>query len=283
MRRLIEILKISRPGFWPTHVWFYVLPFATINMFGSFKFWLGAFYVCFPMSLLLYGWNDIGDWKTDQDNPRKDSWLFGACPDQELRRMLPALIVMVQLPFVLLFWYLAGFKMLILFAGLIFANFAYNNLNFKSIAGIDLLNQSGYLLVFVLASWLCDVPQLNWAAMLFGALFAMQSHLFGQIMDIEQDQSSGRRSTAIMLGSRNAKRLLATIMSIEAMIAFSYFNGGYLGFFMLAGSLFFAADSFIGPEKYPLSFIRVFFIGWNIVVATTIHFIWKYGMFLLAA
>lgn len=283
MRQFLEIIKVSRPGFWPTHIWFYVLPFATIDMFGSLRFWLGAFYVCFPMSLLLYGWNDIGDWETDEKNPRKGTWLFGARPDETMRRKLPTIIAAVQIPFVLLFCILAGAKMLVLFAGLILANYTYNNLKFKSIAGIDLLNQCGYLLVFMLASWLCDVPQLNRPAMLFGALFAMQSQLFGQIMDIDQDQESGRKSTAILLGSVNSKRLLATLMSLEAIIAFQFFTGGYLGFFMLAGSLFFACDSFFGPRRYSLAFVRWFFVGWNLIVAVTIHFIWKHGVFQLAS
>ena len=61
LNQLLDIIKISRPGFWPTHVWFYLLPFAERNMFGSLPFWLGGIYVCFPLSLMLYGWNDIGD------------------------------------------------------------------------------------------------------------------------------------------------------------------------------------------------------------------------------
>ena len=60
-RGLIEIIKIARPGFWPTHLWFYLLPFAGRDMFGSFSFWVGAVYVCFPLGLLMYGWNDLGD------------------------------------------------------------------------------------------------------------------------------------------------------------------------------------------------------------------------------
>ena len=172
--------------------------------------------------------------------------------------------------------------MLAWFAGLLIANYCYNNLNFKSIAIADLFNQTGYLLVFVLASWLCYVPQLNWAAMCFGALFAMQSHLFGQIMDIEQDREAGRRSTAVWIGTRYAKFLLSAIMLAEACLAFAFFSGAYVGFFMLAGSIFFAIDAITGPPIYSLAFIRAFFIGWNVVVATTIHFIWKYGVFLLA-
>ncbi|MCA9606810.1 MAG: hypothetical protein KC619_14490, partial [Myxococcales bacterium] len=71
-------MKISRPGFWPTQLWFFLLPLGLRDMFGAPAFWLGCVYVCLPLGLLSYGWNDLGDYETDALNPRKDSWLFGA-------------------------------------------------------------------------------------------------------------------------------------------------------------------------------------------------------------
>jgi len=95
-RTLIDLVKISRPGFWLTALWFYLLPFAQRDMFESMGFWLGAIYVCFPLGLLIYGWNDLTDTQTDALNPRKDSWLFGARPDAEMIQRLPALILLVR-------------------------------------------------------------------------------------------------------------------------------------------------------------------------------------------
>src|SRR3989454_12143559 len=70
------------------------------------------------------------------------------------------------------------------------------------------LFRSGYLLVFVLASWLNHVSQVPWFTFLFGAMFAMHSHLFGEIMDLEPDRRAGRRTLAGVLGARPAKWLL---------------------------------------------------------------------------
>ena len=276
-----DVLKVSRPGFWPTHVWFYVLPFAERNMFGSWAFWIGACYVCLPLSLLLYGWNDVGDAETDAMNPRKDSWLFGARPDDQLRARLPLIIALVQLPFVAAFVCIAGFKMLGLMVLIVLANFLYNTAGFKKLPVLDLLNQVGYVLMFVLASWLCDVPQLNVPAIVFGALFAMQSHLFGQLMDLDEDRAALRRSTAIVIGVTAAKFLLAAIMLAAATIGLCFFRGYYVAIFMGAGSLFFFVDAIFGPDRYPLWFVKAFFVGWNCVVLVTIHLIWRYGFFLL--
>lgn len=250
-------------------------------MFGSPAFWVGCVYVCFPLGLLLYGWNDLGDVESDQLNERKDSWVFGARPDDDLRRALPYWIAGVQAPFLILMVALAGWKMLIWMAAVLLVNFTYNNLRFKSLPVVDLLNQVGYLLIFVLASWLCDVPQLSWPAMVFSSLFAMQSHLFGQLMDLDADGKAGRRSTAILLTVTPAKSLLVAIMMTEVIIAATYFRSTLVAWFMAAGATFFLLDTVFGPRRYPIWFTKTFFIAWNIVVLLTIHWVWRYGLFLL--
>lgn len=277
---LIGTIKVARPGFWPTHYWFYLLPFAGREMFGAPAFWIGSIYVCFPLGLLLYGWNDLGDVESDQNNPRKDSWIFGAKPNAEMRSRLPWIIVATQVPFLVLFVWLAGTKMIGWMLATVLVNAAYNTFGFKKLPVLDLLNQAGYLLIFVLASWLCEVPQLHAPVMIFSALFAMQSHLFGQLMDIDEDRNAGRRSTAILIGITKAKFLLVAIMLIEAAIAYQYFRFAFVSLFMIAGATFFLADAIWGPRRYPIAFTKAFFIAWNIVVIATMYFVWRYQVFL---
>ena len=274
-----EIIKTARPGFWPTHLWFYMLPFAGRDMFGSLPFWAGAFYVCFPLGLLTYGWNDLGDHETDRVNPRKNNWLFGALPNAQTRKRLPWIILATQLPFVFIFTWVAGPKMIGWFAGLITVNVCYNTLGFKRLPVIDLLNQVGYVLIFVLASWLCNVPQLNTPAIVFGAIFAIQSHLFGQLMDLDEDKLAGRKSTAVVIGVLPAKLLLVTIMLTLALIAYQYFQIPVVAIFMTLGAIFFFLDMCFGPRRYPVWFSTSFFIAWNLVVIVSVHFVWRYGIF----
>ncbi len=249
-------------------------------MFGSAPFWIGSVYVCFPLGLLIYGWNDIGDRQSDRDNPRKDSWLFGAKPSEEMCRRLPWIIAAVQVPFLLMFVAMAGPKMIGWMAAVVLVNATYNSFGFKKLPGLDLLNQVGYLLIFVLASWLCSVPQLNAPVMIFSTLFAMQSHLFGQLMDIDEDANARRRSTAILLGVRRSKFLMVAIMLAASLIAYQSFRFGVVALFMLAGATFFAADALVGPKRYPIVFSQWFFIAWNVVVIATMHFVWRYQIFL---
>ena len=89
--------------------------------------------------------------------------------------------------FVAVFTVLLGPKALAWFAVLVLATLVYNwpGIGLKARPGLDMAAQLGYLLVFVLSSWLNGVPQLPWFTFAFGALFAMHSHLFGEIMDVE--------------------------------------------------------------------------------------------------
>ena len=82
-------LKVSRPGLWFQTIWLYVLPLSAGADWRDPVLWLGLLWVCFPLSGLVYGWNDWVDWEIDQHNPRKDSWLFGArAPKETLGRLM---------------------------------------------------------------------------------------------------------------------------------------------------------------------------------------------------
>lgn len=280
------MIKAARPGFWPTHLWFFLLPFAKHDMFGSWRFFAGCFYVTFPLGLLIYGWNDIFDADTDRANARKDSWLFGACLDDASLARLPIWIVLSQLPFLALFTWAAGPAMVLWFLLMALANALYNQppFGFKNRPVVDVLNQLGYLLVFVLASWLCGVDQLNAPAMAFSGLFAMHCHVFGQLMDIDEDVAAGRRTTASVLGVRGGKLLIAGLMAVEAAIAYNFFAHAAVALFMLAGALAFLGDASFGfrARAYPPLFSKIFFVGWNAVVVVTAYLVWRTGVFMLA-
>jgi len=170
-------VKAARPGFWLTAIWFYLVPAGGRNVFHQPEFWLGLLYVTFPLGLLIYGWNDIVDFEVDRFNPRKGTYLFGARGTPERLARLPWRIALVQVPFAVLFTLLLGLKALAWLATLIVVATLYNcrPFAFKGRPGLDLLNQAGYLLVFVLASWLNHVSQVPWFTFLFGAMFAMHS------------------------------------------------------------------------------------------------------------
>ncbi len=256
-----------------------MLPLGQRNVFHSAVFWLGALYVSFPMGLLLYGWNDIVDYETDRLNPRKGTFLFGARGTPEQLRGLPLRIALAQAPFAVAFSLLAGAKMLVCFAGMIAAAALYNwpRYGFKSRPPLEILNQAGYLFVFLLSSWLNDVPLLPWATMLFGALFAMHSLLFGQVMDLEPDRAAGRRTTATVIGRVRAKLLMVALIVCEAVLVARFFSAKVLALFLLMSAAWFAVDATVlwRSRPYTNREMRFFMLAWNAVALVSMPWMWS--------
>ena len=278
LSELIFILQASRPGLWLTSIWFYMLPLGGRNLFGSAPFWLGVLYMTFPMGLLLYGWNDYVDFEVDRVNPRKGSFLFGARGSIEQLRRLPLLIVLVQLPFLVAFCYLRGYRMLLCFAGMTVAAAIYNwpHYGFKSRPPLEILNQAGYLFVFLLSTWANRVPGLRWPALLFGALFAMHSHVLGEIMDLEPDRSVGRRTTAVLIGRVAAKLLISAFLLVETILLYLFYRDLVWTGFLLASSIGFALDAtfFWRGRPYTSGQMRFAMLAWNLIALGSMPWVW---------
>ncbi|HEY6251502.1 MAG TPA: UbiA family prenyltransferase [Candidatus Angelobacter sp.] len=275
---LIFTLQASRPGLWLTSIWFYMMPLGGRQEFYSVPFWLGLVYMTFPMGLLLYGWNDYVDFDVDRVNPRKGSFLFGARGSIEQLRRLPSRIVLIQVAFLLVFCYLRGLRMLLCLAGMASAAAIYNwpRYGFKSRPPLEILNQSGYLFVFLLSSWVNRVPGLRWPALLFGALFAMHSHVFGEIMDLEPDRSVGRQTTAVAIGRVPAKLLIAAFLFAETVLLYVFFRDLALIGFLLASGLWFVLDATLlwRSRPYTPAQMRFAMLAWNAIALGSMPWVW---------
>ncbi len=134
LQQLAFVLKASRPGFWSTSIWSYLLTVAQQPVLDTGIFWLGVVYFSFPFGLLLYGWNDLGDRATDRINPRKGNYLYGARGNDTQLASLPLLVGLVQIPFLVVFSVRIGIlPVLLWFAALLMVNHLYNNSPFRFI------------------------------------------------------------------------------------------------------------------------------------------------------
>jgi lycopene elongase/hydratase (flavuxanthin-forming) len=275
---LVFLTQVSRPGLWTTTTLFYLMPLGHRLFFRSWIFWAGLFYVLVPLGLLLYGVNDIVDSEADAYNPRKGTFLFGSLGAHEQLAALHWKIVIAQLPFVILFLIRIGPKMLVWYAVLALAVTLYNSpgVAWKGRPPFDVLLQASYLLVFVLSSWLNHVPQLPWPTFVFGALFAMHSHVFGEVMDIVPDRRSGRRTTATQIGAVRAKFLIAALLCVETAIVFRFFHDAFIALFLAAGALVFVLDaSVLWKERlYTPAQMRAFMWAWNGAAVLGIYWNW---------
>jgi len=278
---LVFLLQVSRPGLWSTTSLFYLMPLGHADIFHSVKLLLGLVFVLFPLGFLLYGVNDIVDAESDSLNPRKGTFMFGSRGAQEQLAALKWQIAVVQVPFVAAFYYLIGPRILWWYAVLLLAVGLYNAPRFgwKGRPPFDVLIQASYLLVFVLSSWLNNVPQLPWQTFLFGALFAMHSHIFGEVMDIEPDRLTGRRTTATAIGRVRAKFLIAVFLLVETAFVQFYFRDWIITGFLAIGALWFLTDAtLVWKERaYSPREMRLFLWGWNAAALLGMFWDWTSG------
>jgi 4-hydroxybenzoate polyprenyltransferase len=280
------LIQVSRPGLWTTTTLFYLMPLGKSLDWHHAGFWFGLFYIVFPLSLLLYGVNDIVDAEGDRYNPRKGSYMFGSRGADQQLRSLRWQIAAWQVPFLGIFWIYAGWRIAFWFAAILLAVYVYNArpVALKGRPPFDVLIQASYLLIFILSSWINRVPQLPWQTFLFGALFAMHSHVFGEIMDIEPDEKSGRHTLATQIGRVRAKFFAASLLIVELFLILRYFNDAAIAIFLATGVIWFLADATLlwKNRPYSTSQMRLFLWGWNL--AAVLGILWNalHGSLLLA-
>jgi len=275
------LLQVSRPGLWSTTALFYLMPLGHADILHSGKLWLGLFFVLLPLGILLYGVNDIVDAEADLLNPRKGTFMFGSRGAREQLGALKWQIAVVQTPFVAAFYFFVGPRILWWYALLLLAVGLYNapGIGWKGRPPLDVLIQASYLLVFVLSSWLNNVLQLPWQTFLLGALFAMHSHIFGEVMDIEPDRLTGQRTTATVIGRVRAKFLIAAFLCVETTLVRNYFRDWIITGFLAFGALWFLSDATLlwKNRSYRPREMRLFLWGWNAAALLGMFWNWTHG------
>lgn len=280
LHRLLFILKASRPGLWFQTIWLYVLPVAAMAESDPVRFWAGMIFVTLPLSLLVYGWNDIVDRETDAQNPRKDSFLFGARGTAEQLAGLPLAIVLVNAPFFLAFILLAGWRMAMVLVGMVLVNWLYN-LPRRGLRGrppFELLNQLGYLLLLPFSILLNQAPMVPWQSVAYLVLFCTHAHLMGEIMDAEPDRRSGRRTTATVIGILPVKVIVLLMIVTEAWLIMRVFGDEVLGAFLLFGCAWLVFDIlYFRARSYSHRQFLVFGAALNVAGFASMAWVWYSG------
>lgn len=275
---LSALLKVARPGLWFQTLWLYALPLAAGADWSSPGPWLGLLYVTWPLSLLVYGWNDLVDVDIDAQNPRKDSWLFGARLSLPELRGVARLNIVVQALFAVAFALVAGPETLLTMAAIVAVNATYN----ARIGGLrgrppfDLINPLGYLLVVQLGVQVADVPPVPWQALVYLALFCLQAQLIGEVMDYWPDRASGRVTTATVIGVRPSKLVITGVVAIEAALLWFGFGDAVLAGTLALATLWLLADLLVLWRDRPYTRGEYTLAGVGMNVAGLISMAWVF-------
>ncbi len=270
-------LKISRPGLWFPTIWMYLVPHRLSDTFYNEPlFWLGLLFVTFPLNYLVYGLNDYNDVAADSFNKRKVNYLFGSKFTKEELTKLPQKITWVILPFIIFFTIIGGSKMLFLLFLMVLINIAYNFKPFriKERPPFEIFIQIGYILTAVFSIYLNNLEMLPWETFLYLILFAFQAHIAGEIMDIEPDLLAKKKTTATLLGRRNTKILMLTLLIFETYILYFWFHDLVLGSFLGVFSIWLMIDTFFIFKEKPYSLFQMKVFGFAMNLSAILSMIW---------
>ncbi len=255
----------------------YLVPFnLASNFWEEPQFWLGFFFVTFPLNFLVYGLNDFTDGKADSLNPRKGNYLFGAKLSKKELEPVFWQICAVILPFVALFSYLEGREMFLLLLFMIVVNIIYNFKPFrlKERPPFEIIIQVGYVFTALFSILLNNLEMLPWQTLLYLSLFAFQAHIAGEIMDIEPDRLVGKKTTAVLIGRKKAKLLMLFLLLFEAYILKFWFDDWVLSGFLAVFSLWLILDIFVFFKDRPYSVAQMKIFGIALNVSAILSMIW---------
>lgn len=206
-----RLLLASRPVSWINTAF----PFAAAMLLTTgaidARLVIGTIFFLVPYNLAMYGINDVFDYESDANNPRKGG-MEGALLPPSTHRATLLWSVGLAAPFVVALVALGGPASWAVLAVSLFAVVAYSakGLRFKEVPVLDSITSSThfvspavYGLVLAGADW---TPQL---VALLAAFFCwgMASHAFGAVQDVGPDREAGIGSIATALGARATVRL----------------------------------------------------------------------------
>jgi 4-hydroxybenzoate polyprenyltransferase len=113
-------------------------------------------------------------------------------------------------------------------------------------------------------------------------LFAVQSHLMGEVMDIEPDRQSGRKTTATELGMKKTKLIIIGIVLTEVLILTLCFQEFIFGGMLALALVWLVLDLFFifKTNRYTVPQMQLFGLTSNIVALASMAYVWYSGCLL---
>jgi len=242
MTKIKYLLLASRPISWVNTAY----PFAagylmTVRAVDPILI-IGTFFFLIPYNLLMYGINDVFDYESDMQNPRKGG-IEGAQLAKSLHRLTLVASIGLSVPFII---YLLAVSHQpvggLVLAVDIFLVLAYSlpKLRFKERPFIDSMTSASHFvgpLVYALTFTHFTVNYLIIVVAFF--LWGMASHAFGAVQDIIADRKAGIGSIATVIGARYTVRLAAGLYLASAILLLTL---GWLGLIIALVELLYVAN-----------------------------------------
>lgn len=226
-----EVIRVSRIGLMASHLWVYLLPAALAGEVPGAAFWIGAVYVTVPLGMLIYGWNDYRDADVDAISNRKEKTslaarFFGYRLDPRRRRLLPAYIVALHLPFAALAVASGRPELLAWLAVMALANWLYNGPGVR-LSRVPVVAELTATWIYLNILWLAAMTSgiwPHWAVWVLGGTAILIFQIAGAIVDIEPDRLVRKITFAVAVGRRWAASTLAAVVASKGILLLAGFG-----------------------------------------------------------
>lgn len=200
--QLLYLVKISRPFGWALAAWLVWIGAWLAGASNLLQLLLLLSLATFPFCLWLFGWNDIFDFPTDAQNPRKDSWIDGALVSPtdalRIRPLLTAIFGVVLLCSLLLPpW--SSASLLVAFV----VGFAYSHprTRLKELPLIDGLASAIIIGALFAAGYTLGASPESIPLQAYAFIPAIIAHQqYAAVIDVEADRYAGNRTLPVRIG-----------------------------------------------------------------------------------
>lgn len=225
-----SLLRISRPRFWPYELGTYVLGAAAATAFDSqmlLAFFVFAAYFLFPANLLIYGINDIHDYDTDRNNPKKQG--YEALLEPRWHRFVLGRVIEWNLPVVAFFPWLSPATLAALVAFAFCAIFySAPPIRAKARPFFDSLFSAGHYVATGIFGYLLVSGEYSpdWQMVVAGMAWCMAMHAYSAVPDIRSDREAGLSTIATKLGDKATLILCAVLYGSAALLSWPVLSWG---------------------------------------------------------
>ena len=226
LNKLIQLFKVSRPISWVNTAYPFAATYLVLGGGVDAVFIIGTLFFLIPYNLLMYGINDVFDYESDIQNPRKNS-IEGALEAKSFHPTIIWTSIALTVPFSVALIILSPVAAAAILVAVIFFVVAYSMkwFRFKEIPFLDSITSSIHFvgpMIFAIAVTGFQPQAWPFALALF--LWGIASHAFGAVQDVIPDRKGNLKSIATIIGARNTVYLSAILYAL-AIVAINLQGG----------------------------------------------------------
>jgi 4-hydroxybenzoate polyprenyltransferase len=237
-------LQLSRPRFWFYLFGPFLVGFAAgynrldFSLVEVSTLLLAGLFFTLPANLLIYGVNDLFDYETDKNNPKKKQYETLIAPKN--RGKFTQVLTVSTVPFIvaIIARLLADGNMIALYSFIAFLFFGIGYsappIRAKTKPFLDSFFNILYIFPGFVAYAILGGGWPSWQVILASTAWVMAMHAFSAIPDIKSDKKASLRTIATILGQKRTILFCAFLYITSAALTFGYLRG----FSVMAGAVY---------------------------------------------